>query len=310
MQDGMGRLAASGLLPKSSRVRRLVGARHAGFLGEPDLFTDVEMNNDPMYRDLIWPSGLGWAAATAIQAPTGDMMFLSVERERVRGPVESDVMHVLNRLRPHLARSALLSARLHLERARAASETLALLGLPALVMTRSGQVIAANSLTEDLGDFIRWRARDRITLKDAKGDLLLHQALASLDADATAPVRSFATRRTGTANGMIAHVLPIRRNARDLFARCAAILVLTPVTMPKAPPVDLIQSLFDLTPAEAQVASSLVAGDTPKEIAANRRVSKETVRTQVRGVLDKTGCRRQTDFVALVSGSVIDTGDP
>jgi len=41
----------------------------------------------------------------------------------------------LDALRPHLARSVLISARLQLERARIVSEALALMGIPALVLT-------------------------------------------------------------------------------------------------------------------------------------------------------------------------------
>ena len=100
---------------------------------------------------------------------------------------------------------------------------------------------------------------------------------------------------------MVAHVNPIRLSARDIFVRCAAALVLTPVTLPQAPPVELVQSLFDLTPAEARVARSLASGKTVDDIASDGGTSLNTVRTQVRHVLEKTGCNRQTDVVALLT---------
>jgi DNA-binding CsgD family transcriptional regulator len=99
----------------------------------------------------------------------------------------------------------------------------------------------------------------------------------------------------------VAHVIPIRLSARDIFVRCAAVLVLTPVTLPQAPPVELVQSLFDLTPAEARVARSLAVGGTVETIASARGVSQNTVRAHVRGVLEKTGCNRQVDIVALLT---------
>jgi DNA-binding CsgD family transcriptional regulator len=76
---------------------------------------------------------------------------------------------------------------------------------------------------------------------------------------------------------------------------------LTPVTLPQAPPVELVQSLFDLTPAEARVARSLAAGETVETIASARGVSQNTIRAHVRGVLEKTGCNRQVDIVALLT---------
>jgi DNA-binding CsgD family transcriptional regulator len=100
---------------------------------------------------------------------------------------------------------------------------------------------------------------------------------------------------------MVAHVVPIRLSARDIFVCCAAALVLTPVTMPQAPPVELVQSLFDMTPAEARVARSLASGKTVTDIAADGGVSRNTILTQLRGVMEKTGCNRQADVVALLT---------
>ena len=120
-----------------------------------------------------------------------------------------------------------------------------------------------------------------------------------------APVRSFAVRGADANAAMVAHVIPIRGIGRDIFVRCAGVLVMTPVTLPQAPPVELVQSLFDLTPAEARVARSLSAGETVEKIASIGGVSLNTVRTQVRGVLEKTGCRRQSEVVALLGGITV-----
>jgi DNA-binding CsgD family transcriptional regulator len=195
----------------------------------------------------------------------------------------------------------LLSARLQLERARIASETLAALGLPAVVLNEQGKVLADNSLIEALTGYIQWRAQDRVALKDKAADQLLRDAISAIDV-AGGSVRSFPVRDTGAEAMMVAHVIPIRLSARDIFVRCAAALVLTPVTLPQAPPVELVQSLFDLTPAEARVARSLAAGETVDGIAAAGGVAHSTVRSHLRSVLEKTGCHRQAEIVALLTG--------
>jgi DNA-binding CsgD family transcriptional regulator len=287
---------------RSPRASRAIAARRAGFLREHDLYTDEELAADPIYRDLLWPVGLGWCAATVIPAPTGDVLFLSVERRRSLGPVEAANVQQLDTLRPHLARSALISARLQLELARAAAATMELIGLPALVFDERGKVLAANHLMESLTDHIRWRVQDRVSLKDSSADALFRQAIETLPIASAAPTRSFAVRGADTRAAMVAHVIPIRRSSRDIFVRCAGVLILTPVTLPNGPPVELVTSLFDLTPAEARVARSLTAGATLDDIAASGGVSRNTVRTQLRGVLEKTGCVRQAEVVALLSG--------
>jgi DNA-binding CsgD family transcriptional regulator len=282
--------------------KRLLASDHVGFIRDIDVMTNEEMENDPLYRELLWPTGMGNAAGTTISAPTGDTLMCIIIRERVKGPVTPVQLQQLDALRPHLARSALMSARLNLERARAAAETLNLLGLPALVFAVDGRVLAANALIEAETAHIRWRARDLVTLSDQIADTILQHAVMSLDDDQHQTVLSFAIRDADSIAAKVAHVIPIRGASREIFARCAGILVLTPVGLPRAPPVELIQSLFDLTPAEAVVARHLTTGESLQRIAEVGRVSTNTVRTQLRAVLEKTGCSRQAEVVALLSG--------
>jgi DNA-binding CsgD family transcriptional regulator len=306
LRGGIEYFAGSDIMARGERCARLCAAHHAGFLTEHEIYnTDEELRADPFYRDMLLPGGFGWGAGTAIPLPTGETLYLSVERVHRRGPVESSIVQQLDALRPHLARSALMSARLQLERARIASETLALIGLPALVFDHQGKVIAANHLIEALTDQIRWRAQDRVSLKDSSANALFLQAVAALDVEGAAPVLSFASRGDLASAAMVVHVVPIRGLSRDIFVRCAGVLVMMPVTVSQAPPVELVQSLFDLTPAEARVARSLTTGETVESIASRGGVSQNTVRTQLRGVLEKTGCSRQAEVVALLSGIAI-----
>ena len=302
--------AKSDLMTRGKRAARLRAHPHAGFLLERELYdSEDEMAADPDYQELLFPNGLGWGTGTAMPLPTGHTLYLTLERDRSRGPIETSVIAKLDELRPHLARSALMSARLQLERARVASETLALLGLPALVFDNQGRVLAANHLIEARTDQIRWQARDRVSLKDSNANALFQHAVVNLDVDGATPVLSFASRGVEASTAIVVHIVPIRGLSRDIFQRCAGVLVMTPVSVPQAPPVELVRSLFDLTPAEARVARSLTTGETVEAIASNAGVSPNTVRTQLRGVLEKTGCSRQAEVVALLSGIAIRRDD-
>ena len=184
-----------------------------------------------------------------------------------------------------------------------AGEALAALGIPALVMDEAGKVLDANTLIESASDYLIWRAFDRVRLKDNAADLQLHNAIA--DSPSAAGVRSFPMRNEGGSNLMVAHIIPIRLSARDIFVRCAFVFAIMPLTRPQAPPVELVQSLFDLTPAEARVARGLASGKTTEDIASDSGVALSTVRTQMRSVLEKTGCARQVDVVSLLSGIML-----
>jgi DNA-binding CsgD family transcriptional regulator len=272
------------------------------FLSEFDFWSKEELDNNIIYRDFFRPRGLGWSASTGLAMPTRDNIVFTVERDYHRGPIEKDGVDALNALRPHLARAGFIAARLSLKSAQTANNTLALLGMPALLMDESGVVIEANSAMNELPDGVRWRANDRIVLGDERADELLRMALTQMDSSEKAAVHSFALRSQTGAAARVAHLVPIRRSAHDIFGRSSALLIVTPVTGGKAPPVELLRSLFDLTPSEARVARSLAAGESLDNIAATGGVTRNTVRSQLQQVMQKLGCTRQTEITALLSG--------
>lgn len=69
-------------------------------------------------------------------------------------------------------------------------------------------------------------------------------------------------------------------------------------------PVDALRALFDLTEAEARLASALVDGVTVDQYAQRRGVKVGTVRFQLNQVLVKSGAHRQADLVRRVLCSV------
>ena len=296
------RFVADGWYWRGRLMSAIHGSRHPGFLREVDLFSPGELDEEPIFRDSWRKMGLGWGAATAFGLPTGETLAIVLSRTIAQGPADAATIQRLDTLRPHLARTAVMAARLHLERAQAASQALAALGLAALVLDEGGKVLAANALIEDMISLLHWRAGGRVTLNDRRADEMLGEALARIALNDNGGVRSFPVRAAVTDRLMVGHVLPIRFSARDIFARSAAVFVLMPVAAPSSPPVELVMSLFDLTPAEARIARGLAAGKTVDDLAGDNGVSPNTVRVQVRGVLEKTGCPRQADVIALLGG--------
>jgi DNA-binding CsgD family transcriptional regulator len=291
-----------GWFPRCTRRICLFSQSQPGFLVEHDFWTADELDNNPIYRDFFRPHGLGWSAGTGLQMPTGDRIVFSIEREYSRGPIEKKRIEALNELRSHLARSALVAARLGLQRAKGASEALASMGLPVLLLGRDGAVVEANPLIENLSDRIKWGSRNRVALMDGRANDLLWAALAALDdSSSEASVCSFPFRDADGKAILVVHIIPIRRSARDIFAGSYALLVLTPVSIPAAPSIELVRSLFDLTPSEARVARGLAVGENLEEVAAKGGVAISTVRSQLRQVFKKTGCARQAEVASLLA---------
>lgn len=91
-------------------------------------------------------------------------------------------------------------------------------------------------------------------------------------------------------------VLPAGPEAAD------GVLLIPLCSAEPLPDPALLRDLFRLTPAEAEIARGLAAGRRLDEIADARGVSMNTLRTQLRALLDKVGCSRQADLVQVLTG--------
>lgn len=68
---------------------------------------------------------------------------------------------------------------------------------------------------------------------------------------------------------------------------------------------DRLARLFRLTPAEARLAAALAARQSLEDYASRAGVSIGTARWTLKRVLEKTGCRRQSELVQIVATSVL-----
>lgn len=281
------------------RSGRLLAAQRAGFMTDRDVFSEAEILGEPLFAEYLIPSGYGRGIATAIQVPTGDTIIFHGEGNFRDGPYGAEVVQRLDELRPHLARSALISARLAFERARTAVETLSGIGLAACAISQGGTVLVANRDFDAELSFWTTRGAERIALLDRRADRQLYDALGTIaggDGVRSLPL----VAAPGSAPGVL-HVVPIRRAAHDLFTRAAAILVLTKASERPTQAISLLQALFDLSATEADIAARISAGRSAEHIALADAKSIDTVRNQLKSVLQKTGCRRQVDLVRLLT---------
>ncbi|MCD0416027.1 helix-turn-helix transcriptional regulator [Rhodopseudomonas sp. BR0M22] len=282
------------------RPVRLSAGNHPGFVRDSDVFTAEELANDPVYA-FYRRKGIGWAVGTMLDTPSGDSIVFSFERAYSKGPVPTEVVQAFDRIRPHLARGALLAARLGLEQARSMANTLLALGLPGGVLDRRGRLVASNALLDALVPSTMQDRRDRLMLSDPLADRLLEGAL-SYRGLPGAGSRSIPIAAAIGRPAMIVHLLPIHGVANDVFSVGRSLVVVTPVDRSAVPNAEVIQGLFDLTPAEARVARSIGEARSVEDIAAAQGISRETVRAQLKAVLAKTGLSRQQELVSLLAG--------
>ena len=296
-------LVGSGFIATNERTVGLVAKNHPGFVTDQDLFSLDAIADIPAYRDFFIPRGGGFGVATVISSPSGDTMIFHAERAFADGPVEAKAVRTLDALRPHLARASLFSTRIELQRATAAAAALEILGLPGAVLGGGGRMMFGNGLLGRLVPSVIQDRLARIALTNAAADLMLADAIARLDSDrGNQPVASIPVPARDDQPPVIVHLVPIRGAAQDVFSGATAILVATPVIPRDVPTAEVVQGLFDLTPAEARVAREIGRGKSIAEIVAASGVSDGTVRTQVKAILGKTGLHRQGDLIGLLRG--------
>lgn len=277
----------------------LLEKAHSQFLTELDYWSEDELRNNDIYREFFYPRDLGWSAGTGLVMPTGDHIVLSVERNLERGPIEGRYLEMLNSLRPHLARAAMLAARMGLQSAATARDAFSKLMIPVVLLDLDGTGVECSDEADHLAGAVVWGANGRIVLKDGDANDLFQKALAGLDKGSA--VQSFAIKNDDGRPTHVAHIVPVSGAAHDIFAKGYALLVFNPIDGKARAPLDLLRSLFDLTAAEAHVARELGAGTAAETIAEQGGVSINTVRTQIRKIMEKTGCKRMPEVAALIS---------
>jgi DNA-binding CsgD family transcriptional regulator len=292
------------------RPERAIVRRSFGFTADIELCTIEELEADPIYVKCLRPNGVMWTVGSIIPSPSSDIAYFDLCRGLGQEPFSKEDMALLNGFRPHLARAALLSTRLGLQRAHAAVTTLSVLGLPGAVLSRSMRVVAANDEFVGLAPSVGIGAGDHLFLqqKDPEARLraILNRPESVAEQSGSIPVRPMQSEPA-----LILHLLPIRGSMHDVFSAGTHLMVVTPVVAPQAPLTSLIAGLFDLTPAEARLARELANGETVRSFAVKAAISQETVRTHLKHIMQKTGTRRQTELVKLlvVAGQQFGRGD-
>jgi DNA-binding CsgD family transcriptional regulator len=100
---------------------------------------------------------------------------------------------------------------------------------------------------------------------------------------------------------VLAQLLPLAGQARDLFSMARTLLLLSPVGPARAVGTAALHAVFDLTSGEARVARLLATGMAAKPIAAALCISENAVRFHIKAILSKNGFKRQAEFVAAAA---------
>jgi DNA-binding CsgD family transcriptional regulator len=267
------------------------------------------LHNNRYFREFLEPRGLYDGVLIAIAREPRLLGYVGFNRHRSAGLVGDTEVDGLRLLGPHFRRAVTISNLFDLKAIEAATFGAALDALAlgvALVDERLGLVHANAAAQAMLAE------ADPIGI--VKGVLTLPAKIAQdalLDAVERAAGDEMALGQRGIGipaprrNGEpgVIHVLPLRRGEmrRGIAQRAVASLFIVPASGGPSTPTDALALLYNLTPAETRVFELTAAGKSKLEIAADLGVAPSTIKTQLRQVFLKSGCRSQSDVRKLAA---------
>ncbi|MBU6320191.1 MAG: helix-turn-helix transcriptional regulator [Alphaproteobacteria bacterium] len=274
-----------------------------GTLFSDETMTDAEGRKaTAIYNELYVKHGIesfaGWRHSISDQT-----WIFSLARSADKGPITNVEMETLGRFRSIANRTARLAYTLRQARLDGALEGLALKGSAAILLSVTGRVMAATPAAERLFD-AEFNVRQSMLWANHPNS---RSALAALAVPArngalTPGSSSIVIHRRSPRRPLLATPHPVRGLGLDALTGAQTLLIVTSVDddAHSGPVTNGLKLLFNLSPAESEIAGLLANGLTLQDIADARGVGRETVRAQIKRVFDKLDVRRQSDVVRIV----------
>jgi len=268
--------------------------------------TEQQMKSDICYQEHLTPLRVPYYVAVPLISSPDRLTAVGHFRNKRYGHFSGSEIEYFARFAPHLRRSLELSRRLTREGfIRGINALLTALNCPAAIVDKNLRVIANNDALLNIcrqNDGVSI-LQDTLQLSDLSSRAVLRRelthALNPLELPGARGAEGISANRESGRKSYQLFILPLRRRTTLRNRRLCLLLVVDPEGCRHVPP-GLLRDAFGLTAAEAEVSSLLALGYDVSEIALRRQSTKETVRSQIKSALRKSGTRRQAEFVAAI----------
>jgi DNA-binding CsgD family transcriptional regulator len=277
-----------------------------------EVVRDSEISDTAFYRDFMKPQAIAprWPVCHVIHTEEKQPLSGMVIYQRERGhEIDADDLALLDALVPHLARAYAIHRQLARVRRehKALSEVIDRLPLGVILVDAEKRAILMNRSVEEilaLDDGFRLE-RNQPVLDNARENRALQACLG-------AAVKA-QPKRGSSAGDVLAATRPSGRRAFPLMVGpllaahpdssiddAKAILFIADPEGGQIGTTEVLQTLYQLTHAEAELVRLIAEGHSLEEVAAKRGVTMNTVRSQLKQVFSKTDTSRQGELVHLV----------
>jgi DNA-binding CsgD family transcriptional regulator len=288
------------------RIRYAVGhpenRTHYDYL----FMTERTMDLDPVY-EWFGKHGLRYYIASTVARTPNYHVYLSLQRTRRQGHADAPDIALFDLLEPHIARAVALADQLGTLRSHLRFSWALLDSLPqaAFALDQAGRVVLANCAARHLMSchdglkIDRGRLQASLSSEQASLEAIIHNAAGRT------PMCSTGWTRISRPSGRLPYavfVAPLRGKEDDLLRIGAEIIaVVHDPCDRRAPDVQMLKTIYDLTAAEARLASCIGEGHSVETAAAALNMQVATARSHLKSVFAKVGVNRQQDLVRLLT---------
>ncbi len=301
------------------RLQRAVPNHLGRVVTDGDLVDRSIIDRHEFYQDFLRPIGHRYFVSMVMDLGDGIFAILSVPRGLRQEHAGQDTLERAARLMPHVRRSLQLRRRFaEVESTgQAALETLDQMGQAVVLIGRSGRIVWMNRFADRLID-----QRDGLLVMDGElraktpqNTAELHQLIRSASQIAdrlrVRPGGMMTIERPSLTRAYQLLVTPLPGGAALAIGASvlknvpvAAVFIVDPETNP-APRAQVLARLYNLTPAEARLATALASGTSIRHYAEQGKLSIHYVRWLLKQVEAKTCTRRIADLIRLLTSQTV-----
>lgn len=271
------------------------------WLDDPDMLRPGPGPSREYVEDYCRPFDLRYLAGTRLIDRDSSQVILSFQRGHLEDPFGRTEQRTFEHLVPHVLRGLNLQAELRqLSRTAAfAQAALDQFRCAAFVVDARARILIRNRAAERLLTIpMGFTASAEVLHLPVTARLANRFAVAVARACEAMPLAAAFPVPRVDGPPWQARVLPVDGAARGLpCERAALVLVARPVDT--GPDPATLSEMLGLTPSESDLLVDFARGVELEAIAARRRVSIATIRTQVRSIYQKTGASNQRELTAL-----------
>lgn len=289
------------------RTPILLGSSTTGWLHCHHYLSDEVVAQNSFYQDFLIPAGGRYVSGTKLVDDDLLTVLIGVHRGHGSEPLGEIEISFLEKLRIHLVEAMAIYRHLAVKHNESSIGYAILNGLhhPTILIDGGRSIRFENESAKKLLKSKQCITNSQgflscVNVNDNNNLVAELMDLMRSNIEITNPIRRYLRLHNASGNNTVGVCLSVLRpkEVMGAFGGAQVVMVVIHDTVNTAKPDPfMLAEVFDLTPAEVQVATAISEGHSLEEIAKRRSVAIGTIREQLKSLFSKTQTNRQSDLV-------------